>query len=112
MTFRLILSIIVMVIGIYGLCTGNSIIKSIISLNIIQSAVILIFLTLASQTGSTMPIYDGSVTDFVDPLPQALMITAIVISASISSLVLMLGNKVFDHFGSYTWTDFIHEEDY
>lgn len=112
MTFRLVMSMMVMLIGIFGLCTGKTIIKSIISLNIIQSAVILIFLTLASQTGNVIPIFTAGGGNYVDPLPQALMITAIVISASISSLVLMLGNKIFDHFGSYKWTDFINEEEY
>jgi multicomponent Na+:H+ antiporter subunit C len=39
----------------------------------------------------------------VDPLPQALMITTIVIGSTITSLALMLCIKIFHHFGSIEW---------
>jgi multicomponent Na+:H+ antiporter subunit C len=41
--------------------------------------------------------------EIVDPIPQALMITTIVIGSTITSLALMLCIKIFHHYGSIEW---------
>jgi multicomponent Na+:H+ antiporter subunit C len=45
----------------------------------------------------------GLYGDMVDPLPQALMITAIVIGASVTALGLFMSGKIFHYYGSLSW---------
>jgi multicomponent Na+:H+ antiporter subunit C len=45
-----------------------------------------------------------------DPLPQALMITAIVIGAAITALALMLSIKIFHYYGTLDWKELIERE--
>lgn len=98
-----ILSFIVILIGIYGAATSKNIIKSVFSVTIVEAGTILLFLNLAAYEGGLIPILNGIGIDIVDPLPQALMITTIVIGSTITSLALMLCIKIFHHFGSIEW---------
>ena len=98
-----ILSFIVILVGIFGVATSKNIIKSVFNVTIIEAGTILLFLNLASYEGGVVPILNGISIDDVDPLPQALMITTIVIGSTITSLALMLCIKIFHHFGSIEW---------
>lgn len=98
-----ILSFVVILVGIYGVATSKNIIKSVFSVTIIEAGTILLFLNLAAYEGGLIPIMKELGIDVVDPLPQALMITAIVIGSSITSLALMLCIKIFHHYGSIEW---------
>jgi multicomponent Na+:H+ antiporter subunit C len=97
------LSFVVILVGIYGVATSKNIIKSVFSVTIIEAGTILLFLNLAAYEGGIIPIITELGIDVVDPLPQALMITAIVIGSSITSLALMLCIKIFHHYGSIEW---------
>jgi multicomponent Na+:H+ antiporter subunit C len=98
-----ILSFVIILIGIYGVSTSKNIIKSVFSVTIIEAGTILLFLNLAAYEGGSIPIISNIAKDMVDPLPQALMITTIVIGSTITSLALMLCIKIFHHFGSIEW---------
>lgn len=98
-----ILTFIVILIGFYGLTTSKNIIKSIVSVTIIESGFILLFLNLGNLKGGTIPIITESTHCIVDPIPQALMITTIVIGTTVTALALMLSIKVFHHYGSLEW---------
>ncbi len=107
-----VLSFITFLIGIYGLCTSKNIIKSIICLNICQTAIILLFLNLGNIHGGKIPIVtnNANTTNFADPLPQALMITTIVIGAAITALALMLSIKIFHYYGTLDWKKLLERE--
>lgn len=110
MTFDIILSLIIIAVAIYGICTSENIIKSIICFNIIQAALILLFTILASQSGYDIPIVTDVISEMVDPLPHALMITAIVISASITALALMITVKIFHYYGTVNWSELAQKD--
>lgn len=92
-------------VAIFGICISENIIKSIICFNIVQAAIILLFIQLAGDTGTNIPIVTALVEEMVDPLPQALMITAIVISASVTALALMFSIKIFHYYGTLNWQE-------
>jgi multicomponent Na+:H+ antiporter subunit C len=98
-----ILSFIVVLIGIYGLSVSKNIIKSVFCITIVEAGTILLFLNLGAYEGGVIPILSTLGVDVVDPLPQALMITTIVIGSTITSLALMLCIKIFHHYGSIEW---------
>ena len=103
--FDVVLALIIIGVAVYGLCISDNIIKSIICFNIVQAAVILLFIILAGETGEDIPIITEKVQNMVDPLPQALMITAIVISASITALALMFTVKIYHYYGTLNWSE-------
>ncbi len=78
------ISIILIGIGIYGLMTQKNLFKHLISLSIIDTAVNIFIIATGYVEGGKAPIYTKSLPNFaigkfVDPLPQALVLTAIVI---------------------------------
>ncbi len=101
----------VFLIGFYGMIVSKNIIKTIISLSLVQTSGILLFIFLASRAGEGLPIYGLDKGAAVDPLPQALMITTIVIGASITALALMMSIKVFHYYGSLDWKYILDRED-
>jgi len=105
-----ILSFIVILIGFYGLATSKNIIKSVFMVTIIESGVILLFLNLGNFNGGSIPIYNEALIDIVDPLPQALMITTIVIGSTVTAMALMLSIKIFHYYGSIEWVEILSKE--
>ncbi|MDI6453027.1 sodium:proton antiporter [Peloplasma aerotolerans] len=98
-----ILSFIVILVGVYGLATSRNIIKSVFCVTIIEAGLILLFLNFGVYEGGVIPILTAIGLDVVDPLPQALMITTIVIGSTITSMALMLCIKIFHHYGTIEW---------
>lgn len=107
-----LLTFVVILIGFYGLSTSSNIIKSVFCVTIIESGVILLFLNLGNLDGGVIPIIGDAlpVGGIADPLPQALMITTIVIGSTVTALALMLCIKVFHHYGTVEWAEILSRE--
>lgn len=92
------LLIVLFVLGIWGMINKSNLIKKVIALNMLNSTIVILFIYLGSLTGSTAPILVKGIADIVDPLPQALMLTAIVIGICLTALALSLVLKMYrDH---------------
>jgi multicomponent Na+:H+ antiporter subunit C len=102
-----ILTILVMLISIYGLISSTNIIKSVFAATMLESSLILLFLNLGAINGGIIPIFDGVSIAIVDPIPQALMITTIVIGSTVTSLALIISIKIFHNNGSIDWKDIL-----
>jgi len=98
MSFYLI--ILLLLLGVWGMVRKDNLIKKVIALNIFNSGIVIFFIYLGSLTGSTAPIMEGKVRDVVDPLPQALMLTAIVIGICLTALGLVLILKIYHQYGT------------
>jgi multicomponent Na+:H+ antiporter subunit C len=82
-------------IGIYILITQRSLLKSMIGVYLIQTAAILFFLVLAVRSDGTVPIVSLlEPRPMVNPLPHALMLTAIVVSAATLGVGLALLRRI------------------
>ncbi|MEA3423074.1 MAG: cation:proton antiporter subunit C [Bacillota bacterium] len=99
----IILILLAIALSIVGLGTNKNLIKTIIFINLLQSNIILLFISFNYHESLVPPIFENSMENLADPMPQALMITAIVIGASITSLALMFSIKIFHHFGTLDW---------
>lgn len=82
-------------IGLFAVVFIKNIIKKIFGLGIMNSAVVLIFIIRGSEIGNNAPILNDKVGTSVDPVPQALMLTAIVISVCITALALGLAYNLY-----------------
>jgi multicomponent Na+:H+ antiporter subunit C len=89
----------IFMVGLWGVVTKANLIKKVMGLTIINSAVVLLFVYYGSLSGETAPIL-GSREEMVDPLPQALMLTAIVVGICIVALALVLVYRLYLKFGS------------
>ena len=75
-------------IGLYGLFVSRNVIKSIVFVSVLEMAVIMFWLGLGYRSGIMPPVQDFLYEDIAyiaDPLPQALMITAIIIGMSVTA---------------------------
>ncbi|MFW5890882.1 MAG: sodium:proton antiporter [bacterium] len=104
------LSFVIILIGLYGMVTSENIIKSIICFSIIETALILLFLNLGNVGQGDIPIIIEGIPNMVDPLPQALMITTIVIGASTTALAFMISIKIFHYYGTLEWNELLERE--
>lgn len=107
LNIELFLSLLIFLVGLFNVIRSKNLVKSIVGFGILNTAVILFFVLLSTQTGASTPIHGDSnlLGAMIDPLPQALMITAIVIGAASSSLALMMSIKLFHYYGSLEWKD-------
>ncbi len=97
------IAIVLFFIGLYGLIARRNVIKTIVSVGIMQVACILFFLTINFTDGSMPPLSDSTSSVLADPLPQALMITAIVIGISITAVSLTMFITLYHKYGSTNW---------
>lgn len=97
------ISIFLFFIGIYGLIAKRNIIKTVISLGIIQGGIILYFITANYVPKSIPPMGDLSTGVVADPLPQALMITEIVIGVGITATALTMFIHLYHKYGTASW---------
>ncbi|MCL2547509.1 MAG: cation:proton antiporter subunit C [Oscillospiraceae bacterium] len=102
-TFVRFAPILLFFIGFYGLLISKTIIKSIIACSLMETAIILFFLTIGYTDGAMPPIYPLAETA-ADPLPQALMITAIIIGISVTAVNLIIAIALYRKFGTSDWT--------
>jgi multicomponent Na+:H+ antiporter subunit C len=80
--------------GLWGVVTKPNLIKKIMALSIANSAIVLLFVYHGSRSGTTAPI-TGTEQAMVDPLPQALMLTAIVVGICVVALGLVLIDRIY-----------------
>ncbi|XMB86402.1 cation:proton antiporter subunit C [Mycoplasmatota bacterium WC44] len=98
-------SIILIMLGLYGLLTNRNIIKIIISLNVFEVGLNLFIISVGYVDGGLAPILtkanDSSTLNFVDPLPHALVLTAIVIGVGTTALGLAFAKKIHAKYGTF-----------
>lgn len=80
------LIIAVMMVGLYTLISRSNLIKKLAGLSMFQTAVILFYVSMGKVTGGTVPIVDSDYTVYSNPLPQVLMLTAIVVGVATTAL--------------------------
>lgn len=80
------------VIGLYGIVTSKNFVHLIMCLVIVQSSTYVLLLGIGYKVGSVAPVFAGVKvgTPAVDPVVQALMLTDIVVEATVAALLLAL----------------------
>ena len=96
-----------MMVGLYAMIAKNNLVKKIIGMNILQTAVILFFISLGAKTDATIPIishgHEGEhhavhAVDFINPLPHVLMLTAIVVAVATLGVALALAIMLYKRY--------------
>lgn len=102
-----ILCIILLCVGLLGIVTRRNIIKIIIGVKIIEYAINLMLILIGYRAGGFAPIRESymSATSFmsrsVDPLPQAMVLTAIVVGLGVLALLVAIAIRLYHKYGTY-----------
>ncbi|MBQ2860729.1 MAG: cation:proton antiporter subunit C [Peptococcaceae bacterium] len=108
------LVLILMFLGMFGMIISNNYMKKMMAMNVMQVAVILFFLCFAQKTGGMIPILNGVTTDpnlYINPLPHALMLTAIVVSLGTTGVAIALLMRIKETYGSVEEDEILRRAD-
>lgn len=95
--------IILLLVGLYAIVTKRNLIKIAIGFAFIEYAVNLLFALIGFKRGALAPIITELNTphNFVDPIPQALVLTAIVIALGTTALMLTVILRIYDRYKTF-----------
>ena len=101
---------ILLCIGLYMMIANEHLVKKIIGLNLFQTAIFLLFIASAYVRGGAIPIVHdgGGETLHVSPLPQVIVLTAIVVGVSLTAVGLALCLRIYAEYGTLR-TDALRE---
>ncbi len=91
-----------MMTGFYTVISRGNMVKKLIGLNIFQTSVFLLFITMGKIKGGTAPIVMAGKEDVVysNPIPHVLILTAIVVGVSTTALGLALVVRIKEAYGT------------
>ncbi len=99
--FNYVVAVILFLIGLYAVVVKTNLIKKFMGLNIMETSVFLLIVSSGAVKNGRVPIMvEGAKPPFVNPLPQALILTGIVVAVSSTSLALSLMIRLFQHCGT------------
>ncbi len=100
--------VLLFLIGLYVVISKRNLIKIVIGFSLIEYAVNLFFALVGFKKGALPPIINqteqvrmGVARNFVDPVPQALVLTAIVIGLSTTALMLSLAFRLYERYKTF-----------
>ena len=98
----LLTSVLLAAVGIYCVVMKKNLVKKIIGLSIFTNSIHLLLISIGFREGGIAPILTQANMGFfiaqaVDPLPQALVLTSIVIQLSVTALALSITILAFRH---------------
>ena len=82
--------IFLMMTGFYIVISRGNLIKKVTGLNIFQSSVFLMYITMGKVSGGSAPIVAEGVEVYSNPLPSVLILTAIVVGVATTAVALAL----------------------
>jgi len=94
MLLTTIIGFILVILGLWGMLTQKNLFKIVLGFSIMDSGIHLIIVSLGYLKGKSAPILDSAIdltqasTAVVDPIPSALVLTAIVIGLAVTALML------------------------
>ena len=100
------LCMVLFAVGLYCVVRKRNIIKIIIGIGIMEYAVNLFLVLVGYRTYGRSPILadDQVVANMVDPLPQSVALTAIVISLSVTLMLVAVAIRIYERYGTFDIT--------
>lgn len=93
---------ILLMTGFYAVIAKLNLVKKLLGLSLFQAAVFLLYITMGKVEGGTAPIFGEAVGEqlFSNPLPQVLILTAIVVGISTTALGLGIVIRIKEEYGT------------
>lgn len=104
------LCIVLFCVGLYAVVTKKNLIKIIIGIGIMEYAVNLFIILVGYKHGAKFPIISkgdvgSGALNMVDPLTQALVLTAIVIGLATMALMVAVAIRLYEKYGTFDITE-------
>lgn len=98
-----LLCFILFLVGLFGILTKRNVIKIVIGLSIMEFSIFLFLVLIGYIDGGLAPILvdDKVPVRFVDPLPQAMVLTAIVIGLATNSMLLAIAIRLYKKYKTF-----------
>ncbi|MBN2667249.1 MAG: cation:proton antiporter subunit C [Bacteroidales bacterium] len=92
-----LLCFILFLVGLYGVITRRNLVKIVISLSVMEFSVFLFLALIGYVHHGEAPIVDPASPDaiYVDPLPQAMVLTAIVIGLATTAMLMSVIIRIY-----------------
>ena len=92
--------VLLMMSGFYVVIASNNLVKKIVGLNIFQTSVFIMYISIGKVRGGSAPIIDANVELYSNPLPHVLILTAIVVGVATTALGLSLIMRIKSAYGT------------
>ena len=102
--------ILLMMAGFYTVISRGNLIKKIAGLNIFQTSVFILYISIGNVAGGTTPIIADGFEQYSNPLPHVLILTAIVVGVATTALGLALVVRIKEAYGTIEEEE-IHNQD-
>ncbi len=101
-----LLCLLLFCVGLYCILRKRNIIKIIVGVIIAEYAVNLLFILVAYKKGGRAPLHsaDAAIESMVDVLPQALVLTSIVISLASTALLVAIAMRIYQKYRTFDIT--------
>lgn len=101
-----LLCFILFCVGIYAVSRKRNVIKIIIGFAIMDYAVNLFLILIGYRLKGRAPIFarDQQVLNMVDPLPQSMVLTAMVIGLAVTVLLVAIAIRIYEKYGTFDIT--------
>ncbi len=104
-------SVALFLIGLYALIAKSNLIKKLMGLNIMETAIFAFVVAIGNVSGGDAPVLGkGAHPPFTNPLPHALILTGIVVALSTTAVALALIIRIHERYGTLE-TDDLWEAD-
>ena len=105
------LFVLLMMTGLYITVSRGNLIKKIVGLNLFQTSVFMLYISMGKIEGGTAPILTGDPnTVYSNPVPHVLILTAIVVGIATTALALALVVRIREEFGTIEEDELIEIE--
>jgi multicomponent Na+:H+ antiporter subunit C len=98
--YNYIVTIFLMVAGLYIVIARGNLIKKLVGLSLFQTSVYLLYIEPGKIIGGTAPIIDPAFKVYSNPLPHVLTLTAIVVGVATLALGLALVVRIHEAYGT------------
>jgi multicomponent Na+:H+ antiporter subunit C len=90
------------IVGLWGIVSSRNLVRTVLSLTVVQSSTYLVLVGIGYRAGGQAPIVADipASSKLVDPVVQVLVLTDIVIEATVTALLLALVVQAHKRFGS------------
>ena len=102
--------IFLMMAGFYTVISHGNLVKKLVGLNIFQTSVFILFISMGYVSGGAAPILEDGVTLYANPLTSVLILTAIVVGVATTALGLALVVRIREAYGTVEEEE-IHVQD-
>ena len=92
--------VVLMMVGFYIVIAHGNLIKKIVGLTIFQTSVFIFYISMAKVDGGTAPILAEGISQYSNPLPHVLILTAIVVGIATTAVGLALAVRIKEAYGS------------